>query len=118
MSWPKSAARLGKSSTIWPPHSLYHAGSACDPRDAKASDARQFLWVAGIIANKRLVCGYMPRRLIVVRGQRGLDNRHRDEDGEISRKRSDTLVGTLRHTYGDEFLSDFRSDATLGTVLK
>ena len=47
----------------------------------------------------------------------GLDNRHRDANGEIHRKRSDTLVGTLRETYGDDFLSDFRSDATLGTVL-
>jgi len=34
----------------------------------------------------------------------GLDNRHRDANGEIHRKRSDTLVGTLRETYGDDFL--------------
>jgi len=48
----------------------------------------------------------------------GLDNRHRDENGEIRRKRDDTLVGTLRKTYGPDFLPDFRSDATLGTVLE
>jgi hypothetical protein len=48
----------------------------------------------------------------------GLDDRHRDEDGEIRRKRKDTQVGTLRKTYGPDFLSDFRRDATLGTVLK
>lgn len=48
----------------------------------------------------------------------GLDDRHRDQNGEIRRKRDDTLVGTLRETYGPDFLSDFRSDATLGTVLK
>lgn len=48
----------------------------------------------------------------------GLDNRHRDENGEIHRKRRDTLVETLRKTYGDDFLSDFRSDATVGTILK
>lgn len=48
----------------------------------------------------------------------GLDNRCRDENGEIRRKRSDTLVGTLRREYGDDFASDFRSDATLGTVLR
>jgi hypothetical protein len=47
----------------------------------------------------------------------GLDNRHRDKDGEIDRKRSDTKVSTLRKTYGDDFLSDFRGDAQLGTVL-
>lgn len=48
----------------------------------------------------------------------GLDGRHRDVDGEIHQKRSDTLVRTLRKTYGDDFLTDFRSDATLGTVLR
>jgi hypothetical protein len=47
----------------------------------------------------------------------GLDNRCRDNDGEIRHKRSDTLVGTLRRTYGDDFASDYRSDAKLGTVL-
>jgi hypothetical protein len=48
----------------------------------------------------------------------GLDNRCRDTDGEIRHKRSDTLVGTLRRTYGDDFASGYRSDAKLGTVLK
>jgi hypothetical protein len=49
--------------------------------------------------------------------QPGLDNRHRDEDGEIRKKRSDTLVGTLRGEYGDDFLKGYRSDAKLGTFL-
>ena len=48
----------------------------------------------------------------------GLDNRCRDDDGEIRRKRSDTLVKTLREEYGDRFAEDFRSDAKLGTVLR
>ena len=47
----------------------------------------------------------------------GLDQRCRDEDGTIRRKRSDTLVGTLREEYGEEFAAGTRSDATLGTVL-
>jgi hypothetical protein len=47
----------------------------------------------------------------------GLDDRCRDNDGEIRHKRSDTLVGTLRRTYGDDFASGYRSDAKLGTVL-
>ncbi len=47
----------------------------------------------------------------------GLDERHRDQDGEIDRKRRDTRVDTLRKTYGDDFLPDFRGDAHLGTVL-
>jgi hypothetical protein len=48
----------------------------------------------------------------------GLDNRMRDHDGEIRKKRSDTLVGTLRDTYGPDFAKGYRSDATLGTVLE
>jgi len=49
---------------------------------------------------------------------KGLDGRMRDNDGEIHKKRSDTLVGTLRKEYGDDFLSKYRSDTKLGTVLK
>ena|SRR5215470_16354399 len=48
----------------------------------------------------------------------GLDNRCRDNNGEIRHKRSDTLVGTLRSTYGSDFAKGYRSDAQLGTVLK
>lgn len=48
---------------------------------------------------------------------KGLDNRMRDKDGEIHKKRRDTLVGTLRHTYGENFAKGYRSDAQLGTVL-
>lgn len=50
--------------------------------------------------------------------QPGLDERHRDVDGRIERKHGNTLVGTLRETYGDNFASDFRSDAKLSTVLQ
>jgi hypothetical protein len=48
----------------------------------------------------------------------GLDNRCRDTDGEIRHKRSDTLIGTLRDTYGRDFARGYRSDAKLGTVLE
>jgi hypothetical protein len=47
----------------------------------------------------------------------GLDDRCRDEDGTIRQKRSDTLVGTLRETYGEDFASGVRSDTKLGTLL-
>lgn len=49
---------------------------------------------------------------------KGLDNRMRDGDGEIRRKRSDTHVETLRKEYGPDFAKGYRSDATLGTVMK
>jgi hypothetical protein len=48
----------------------------------------------------------------------GLDDRCRDRDGEIRHKRSDTLVGTLRETYGPDFARGTRSDTKLGTLLE
>jgi hypothetical protein len=49
---------------------------------------------------------------------KGLDGRMRDSDGEIRKKRSDTLVGTLRQELGDNFAKGYRADTKLGTVLK
>jgi hypothetical protein len=46
----------------------------------------------------------------------GLDGRHRDQSGEIHRKRGDTLVGTLRNTYGKDFAPSVRSDMRLDTL--
>jgi hypothetical protein len=46
----------------------------------------------------------------------GLDERCRDRDGEIRRKRGDTLVGTLRKTYGSDFAPNVRSDMRLDTL--
>jgi hypothetical protein len=51
-------------------------------------------------------------------GRSGLDGRHRNVDGRIDKKHGNTLVGTLRETYGQDFASDFRSDAKLATILR
>ena len=48
----------------------------------------------------------------------GSNGRERFRDGEIRRKRSDTLVGTLRQEYGENFANGFRGDAKLATVLR
>ena len=48
----------------------------------------------------------------------GLDGRHRDQDGRIEKKHGNTLVGTLRETYGDDFAKDHRADKKLENVLK
>jgi hypothetical protein len=48
----------------------------------------------------------------------GLDDRHRDKNGTIEKKRDDTLIGTLRKTYGQDFAAGYRKDAKLGTVKK
>ena len=51
---------------------------------------------------------------------RGLDGRARDQTGrkagEIRQKRADTLVGTLRVEYGENFAKGYRNSTTLGTV--
>jgi len=49
---------------------------------------------------------------------KGLDGRMRDGDGEIRKKRDDTLVRTLRSEYGPGFAPGYRSDTKLRTVLK
>jgi hypothetical protein len=48
--------------------------------------------------------------------QIGLDDRTRDGDGEIRQKRGDTLVRTLRQTYGPDFAPGVRSDMRLDTL--
>jgi hypothetical protein len=48
----------------------------------------------------------------------GLDERCRDENGTIRRKRSDTLIGTLRQEYSDDFAAGMRSDATLARIIR
>jgi hypothetical protein len=46
----------------------------------------------------------------------GLDDRCPDMDGEIRQKRGDTLMGTLRKTYGPDFAPGVRSDMRLDTL--
>jgi hypothetical protein len=47
---------------------------------------------------------------------KGLDGRMRDEDGEIRRKRGDTLMGNIEKEYGVDF--GVRSDMRLDTYLE
>ncbi len=47
----------------------------------------------------------------------GLDHRHRDKNGEISRKHGNTLVRTLRKTYGASFAKGCADDERLSEVL-
>ncbi|WP_257167380.1 hypothetical protein [Bradyrhizobium sp. SRS-191] len=47
----------------------------------------------------------------------GLDGRHRDKDGEISRKHGNTLVSTLRNIYGKTFAAGYPGESKLSDVL-
>jgi hypothetical protein len=49
--------------------------------------------------------------------QPGLNGRHRDKNGEISRKHGNTLVSTLRKIYGPSFATGAQSSETLLQVL-
>ena len=46
-----------------------------------------------------------------------IDDRHRDKNGEISRKHGNTLVGTLRGIYGETFAAGESGSAKLSAVL-
>lgn len=48
----------------------------------------------------------------------GLDDRCRDQDGEIRHKNGSTKVGTLREIYGENFAEGYRSDMKLDTLLE
>jgi len=50
--------------------------------------------------------------------QPGLDDRHRDKDGEIRRKHGNTLVSTLRQTYGQNFAPGIAGNVRLSEVLR
>jgi hypothetical protein len=47
----------------------------------------------------------------------GLDNRHRNKDGEISHKHGNTLIRTLRKVYGQSFAAGYPETAKLSEVL-
>jgi hypothetical protein len=47
----------------------------------------------------------------------GLDNRHRNHDGEISHKHGNTLIGTLRKIYGPGFAAGYPATEKLSDVL-
>jgi hypothetical protein len=49
--------------------------------------------------------------------QPGLDQRHRDKDGTIARKHGNTLIGTMRQTYGQNFAGGIADTEKLGDVL-
>jgi hypothetical protein len=49
--------------------------------------------------------------------QPGLDDRHRDNNGQIREKNGNTRIDTLRETYGENFAAGMRGDAHLSTLL-
>jgi hypothetical protein len=50
-------------------------------------------------------------------GNAGLDNRHRNHDGEISHKHGNTTIQTLRKIYGQSFAAGHPETKTLSEVL-
>jgi hypothetical protein len=50
--------------------------------------------------------------------QPGLDNRHRDKNGEIAKKHGNTLISTLREKYGKDFAPGMVEDKMLKDALQ
>ena len=50
--------------------------------------------------------------------QPGLDQRHRDKNGRIAKKHGNTLVSTLRNTYGSGFATGIDGKTKLIDVLQ
>jgi hypothetical protein len=48
----------------------------------------------------------------------GLDNRDRENNGQIREKNGATQIGTLRGTYGENFAQGHRADMKLDTLLR
>ena len=53
----------------------------------------------------------------MVHSQPGLDHRHRDANGQISRKHGNTLISTLRNTYGPNFAPGMPGHMKLSELL-
>jgi hypothetical protein len=49
--------------------------------------------------------------------QPGLDGCYREKNGQIAKKHGNTLISTLRRTYGTDFAAASRGDAKLIDVL-
>ena len=52
-----------------------------------------------------------------MRHKAGLNNRHRNHDGEISHKHGNTLIGTLRKIYGQNFAAGYPATEKLSEIL-
>jgi hypothetical protein len=50
--------------------------------------------------------------------RKSLDGRRRDKGGQIDKKHGNTLVGSLRKTYGHHFAKGHRKDMMLKTLLR
>ena len=81
--------------------------------DQCGADALQFSW--GRVASLHI--GGTEHRRHAMK-QPGLDQRHRDKSGEISRKHGNTLVRTLRETHGADFACGFNDTDRLFDVLQ
>ena len=47
----------------------------------------------------------------------GLDNRHRNQDGEITHKHGNTPIGTLRKIYGQGFAAGYPPAEKLSDIM-
>lgn len=66
--------------------------------------------------NRGGALSHRPEETVMTK-QPGLDGRHRDKNGRISKKHGNTLISTLRQTYGAGFAPGRSGDERLADVL-
>ena len=92
------------------PH--FRLGTSQNQRvEVESTNEGDYFWGSSLIPN------FSARGKMTKKRSAGLDNRHRDLNGEIRYKRGDALVGTLRETYGRDFARGYRSDMKLSALL-
>jgi hypothetical protein len=96
------------------PYTLSHRNDR--QRDFGHTDARHSKFVANTSPRAQSFPARRRKREGNMK-ETGLDDRHRDKDGEISKKHGNTLIGTLRKIYGKTFAAGHADTATLSEVL-
>src|SRR5712671_6372280 len=93
-------------------------------RTTPKTEADRFMKCPGLGANARWLPFGPGGRMLSAAGtmessmsKAGLDNRHRNKDGEISGKHGNTLIRTLRKVYGPNFAAGYPETDKLSEVL-
>lgn len=90
--------------------------STLEDRYGEISDRRGDTHLASLRELRGMSLSKMVKAEPEVTHATGLNGRHRNQDGRLRQKRSDTLVETLRCTYGESFAEGIPGAWTLGAL--
>jgi hypothetical protein len=107
---------LSDHSTSPPPFPTTRSGEfhrRCHPYSGNEQEFKPALVVIWPRREDAVGCGNKESSM----SKAGLDNRHRNKDGEISGKHGNTLIRTLRKIYGQSFAAGYPETEKLSEVL-